>query len=98
MKYATFKDFIKDARYHGADLGTLELDFKLDDNHIAPNLWRHTLHTQINLGDYEAAEKWIHVACNWVRIPGVITYLPTEDDVKRAYSMQHELQVVERGG
>lgn len=89
MKYATFAEFVKDAYYHGVDLMTLEIDFKKEvydnGNGIAPSIWRNTLHTQIMVKDFAAAEKWLDMACNWIRVPGVITYVPTDKDVKQCY-------------
>lgn len=90
MKYATFKDFVQDAFYHGVDMMELDIDFKVDESGhtlAEPNIWRTTLHRQINTKDFDAAEIWLHAACNSITIPGVCSWLPDKAAMDEAYRL-----------
>jgi hypothetical protein len=85
MKYATFKDFVRESYYHGVDYMELEINFKDTYTDTEATAWRHRLHNRISRKEFEDTDYALRVQCNSITIPGVCTYLPDEAAMNKAY-------------
>ncbi|MES2704822.1 MAG: hypothetical protein V4649_19460 [Bacteroidota bacterium] len=82
MKYATFKDFVREAYYHGID-AVAEPKVKGQEAY-EPYVWDE-VQKCIDRKMFDEAEKIITDNYSHIVVSGVITYLATEADVKAAY-------------
>lgn len=85
MKYCTFKEFIRDAYYHGAD--AIAQPIHLDTEPYAPDIWAEVQRC-LDKKLLDEAEQIIHATYKSIIVAGVITYLPTDEDVREAYAQK----------
>lgn len=84
MKYTTFYMFVREAAFHAVDFLDLEYESLNPDWPAFDATWR-TIQRTITDKDFDAAEKMMLSMFKWIRIPGVVTYLPHHADVRQAY-------------
>jgi hypothetical protein len=73
--------------YHAVDKIDLEYELKdgVKDSILNSGAQKETFELLLQNKKFEAAEELMHMTFKWIRIPGVVTYLPTDADVKQAY-------------